>query len=79
MSTYGGPVTEEDKDRRARLDEFIAEGTHWDWHENRSGGNWWMSPRDYWNPSLRSVIDQDVVNKISRAYFEANNIKLVKR
>ena len=65
-------------DRRPIMDRAIAEGTDYDFSEGKAG-NWWTKPRDYWNPTLRSVIDQDIINEISLKYFKDNNIRLVKR
>jgi len=71
-------------DRRPFMDKAIAEGTDWDFLVPVDLGpfgpkdNWWTRPRDYWNPSLRNIIDQDIVNSVALAFFKANDIKIVK-
>ena len=64
-------------DRRPIMDRAIQEGTDYDFSIGNAG-NWWTKPRDYWNPSLRNIIDQDVVNRIALDFFKANDIKIVK-
>ena len=69
----------EDFDRREYLDQYIAEGTHYDYvvpgKHSQIGetDNWWTRPRDYFTPSIEetdAAIGKILAEKMKKYGFD---------